>query len=92
MADTPRLGGSGPERPTTRLVGFSETLDEHTEKALTRRFGLAVPLYLAGALSGVVLPVFGFAIFAAPAIFFWLPLGQRDPEGDDTAETSATST
>jgi hypothetical protein len=58
-----------------RLLG--ETTDEQTEKALTRRFGLAVPLYLAGTLCGAVLPVLGFAIFAAPAIFFWLPLGQR---------------
>jgi uncharacterized membrane protein len=41
-----------------RLLG--ETIDEHTEKALTRRFGLAVPLYLAGTLAGAVLPVLGF--------------------------------
>jgi uncharacterized membrane protein len=73
-----------------RLLG--ETIDEHTEKALTRRFGLAVPLYLTGTLRGAVLPVLGFALFAAPAIFFWLPLGQRDAEDDSPAEASATAT
>jgi uncharacterized membrane protein len=77
-------------RHARRARLLSETIDEHTEKGLTRRFGLAVPLYLAGTLSGAVLPVLGFAIFAAPAIFFWLPLGQRDPEGDNTVETSAS--
>jgi uncharacterized membrane protein len=77
-------------RHARRARLLSETIDEHTEKALTRRFGLAVPLYLAGTLSGAVLPVLGFTIFAAPAIFFWLPLGQRDPEGDNTVETSAS--
>jgi hypothetical protein len=59
---------------------------------LTRRFGLAVPLYLAGTLVGGVLPVLGLAIFAAPAIFFWLPLGQRKADADSQLKTATPST
>ena len=70
---------------------LGDTIDEHAQKALTRRFGLAVPLYLAGTLTGVALPVLGLAVFAAPAIFFWLPLGWRDTEGDDPAGTTITT-
>jgi uncharacterized membrane protein len=73
-----------------RLLG--ETIDERTEKALTRRFGLAVPLYAAGTLAGAMLPVLGLAIFAAPAIFFWLPLGQREADGSSQIETDSPST
>ena len=73
-----------------RRVGLlGETIDERTEKALTRRFGLSVPPYLAGTLAGAVLPVAGLAVFAAPAIFFWLPLGQREGEADANGQTDA---
>jgi uncharacterized membrane protein len=68
-----------------RLLG--ETTDDQTEKALTRRFGPAAPLYLAGALAGAVVPVLGLVLFAAPAIFFWLPLGHRDVATGERGES-----
>jgi uncharacterized membrane protein len=67
-----------------RLLG--ETIDDQTERALTRRFWPAAPLYLAGALVGAVAPVLGLILFAAPAVFFWLPLGRRDIAADEQDE------
>jgi uncharacterized membrane protein len=67
-----------------RLLG--ETTDDQTAKALTRRFRPAAPLYLAGALAGAVVPVLGLVLFAAPAIFFWLPLGHRDAATGEPGE------
>jgi hypothetical protein len=56
-------------------------------KALTRRFGPAAPLYLAGALAGAAVPVLGLVLFAAPAIFFWRPLGHRDVATGERGES-----
>jgi uncharacterized membrane protein len=70
-------------RHARRAHLLSETIDQRTERAYTRRFGMAVPLYLAGTLAGAAYPVLGLALFAAPAVFFWLPLGRRvDGDGD----------
>jgi hypothetical protein len=60
--------------------------------ASARPSSSTVPLYLAGTLVGAVLPVLGLAIFAAPAIFFWLPLGQGEAGPDSPLETAAPST
>ena len=70
-------------RHARRADLFGDIIDERTEIAFTRRFGMAVPLYLVGTAVGAFLPVVGLTVFAAPAVFFWLPLGQRgvDREG-----------
>ncbi len=49
---------------------------------------MAVPLYLTGTLAGAAIPVLGLALFAAPAIFFWLPLGQGDLDAVRQLETA----
>jgi uncharacterized membrane protein len=58
---------------------LTEALDSAGEKAISRRFQLALAWLATGALLGALPPVLGLVVIAAFNAFYWLPIQGESP-------------
>ena len=61
---------------------LSKALDTAGERAISRRFQLALAWLATGVLLGALLPVLGVAVIAAFNAFYWLPIPGEMPVAD----------